>query len=272
LVTVHRDVARTLFGRRRIQGLAVMNNELYVGRDYQSVIDVYDVATLSFRRNLSIPGLHCAYDVASCPQCDVVYISDYCADKIIVINEHGDNVFNWSVAGHPEGLSVNSQLNVVVVVIEYERLQVFTRRGEFVRNVSLQSDIVFVWQGIQLDDDRYVVTHGAGSEALHRVCIVNGNGRIIQSYGGNKGSGIGQLDRPVRMLIFGGSLIVADCNNCRVLLFNASPFKYVRELISTRWPNSCELLPTELAISDDGTGLLVSHYGGELRTFNMTWI
>jgi hypothetical protein len=245
-----------------------MNNELYVSRYRQSVIEVYDVATLSFRRNLSIPGLSCGDDMTSCPQCDAVYISDGCANKIIAINEHGVVVvFNWYVGGTPQGLSVNSQLNVVVA-IDGQRPQEFTRRGEFLRIVNLQSDITKVWQAIQLDDDRYVVVHGWNSEHLQRVCIVNGNGTIIQSYGGNQGSGIGQLNTPFRMLIFGGSLIVADYGNCRVLLFNVSPLTYVRELISTR---DTQLQPSWLAINDDGTRLFVSYYPREVRTFNVTW-
>ena len=114
-----------------------MNNELYVGRSSLSVIEVfiYDVATLSFRRNLSIPDLGCVEDMTSCPQCDVIYISDDCAKKIIVINEHGVVVLNWSIDGRPRGLSVNSQLNVVVARVD-ERLQVFTRRGEFLRSIN----------------------------------------------------------------------------------------------------------------------------------------
>jgi hypothetical protein len=197
------------------------------------------------------------------------YISDWCGHKIIAINEHGVVVFNWSVDESPEGLSVNSELNVVVA-IDGNQFHVFTRRGEFVRNVSLQSDIKHVWQSIQLDDDRYVVVHGLPLIAgLHRVCIVNGNGTIIQSYGGNQGSGTGLLYGPYRMLIFGGSLIVSDCNNDRVLLFNVSPLTYVRELISTR---DTRFSPYRLAISDDGTRLFVSYYERELRTFNVTWI
>jgi hypothetical protein len=266
LVTVHRDVARTLSGGD-IGGLAVTNNELYVGRVTQSVIEVYDVATLSFRRNLSIPGLRCVYDMTSCPQCDVVYISDNCAKKIIAINEHGVVAFNWSVVGTPWGLSVNSQLNVVVAIGD-QRPQEFTRRGEFFRNVSLQSDIKSVHQAIQLDDDRYVVVHGSAfSVGPHRVCIVNGNGTIIQSYGGNPGSGIGQLNGPYQMLRFAGSLIVADVHNYRVLLFNVSPLTYVRELIS----RDTSARPYQLAISEDGTRLFVS-YGQQLGTFNVTWI
>jgi hypothetical protein len=68
------------------------------------MIEVYDVATLSFRRNLSIPGIRCIEDLTSCSQCDVVYISDLCANKIIAINGHGVVVFNWSFDGQPYSL------------------------------------------------------------------------------------------------------------------------------------------------------------------------
>jgi hypothetical protein len=70
---------------------------------------------------------------------------------------------------------VNSQLNVVVVATTGDQLQVFTRRGEFVRSINLQADIEYVWQGIQLDNSRYVIVNGGEFEKLNRVCIVNGN-------------------------------------------------------------------------------------------------
>jgi hypothetical protein len=247
-----------------------MKNEVYIGRESQSVIEVYDITTLRSRRSMSISRLLGVYDMTSCPQCDVVYIIDWRADKTFAINEHGLVVFSWSVYETPLGMSVYSRLYVVVSF--FRRLQVFTRRGELVRNVSLQSGIIHVQQAIQLDDDRYIVVQSSPLKTSpHRVCIVNGNGTIIglQSYGGSQGSGIGQLNWPIRMLIFGGSLIVADRFNHRVLLFNVSPLTYVRELILTRDSGS---QPYRLAISDDGTRLFVSYANRELRTFNVTWI
>jgi hypothetical protein len=270
LATVKRDISRTLSGGNNIQGLAIMNNELYVGRDYQSVIEVYDVTTINRRRNLSISGLRSVADMTSCRQCDAVYISDWRAKKIIIINSHGVVVSSWSVVGIPRSLSVNPQLNVAIVVVVSGPLQVYTQQGEFVRNISLQSDIEEVQQALQLDVDRYVVVHSSIlDESLHGVCIVNSSGTIIQSYGGNQGSGIGQLNGPHRMLIFGGSLILADYENFRVLLFNVSSLTYERELIST---HDTRLLPNRFAISDDGTQLFVSYYQQEIRTFNVLWV
>jgi hypothetical protein len=127
----------------------------------QSVIEVYDVATLNHRRNVSIPGLRCVIDLASCPQCDVVYISDvYCNDKIYAVDKHGVVVFNWSAMGWPHGLSVNSQFNVIVTFPYLQMLREFSPRGELIRNITLQSDIRYPWHAIQLDYDRYAVVHG----------------------------------------------------------------------------------------------------------------
>jgi hypothetical protein len=268
MVTVRRDVARTLAGDKNIRGLALMKNELYVSRAGQSVIEVYDIKTINYQRNLSIPGLQCADDMTSCPQCDVVYTSDWREMKISVINERGVVVFNWTVDATPMSLSVNPQWNVVVVVNTNDQLQVFTRQGKFIRNITLQSDVKYVWHAIQLEDDRYVIVHGMDS-SLQRVCIVNGNGAINQSYGGNKGSDIGQLNEPRRLLVFGGSLIVSDCDNYRVQFLNVSSLTYVRELTSELDTLS---KPRRLAISDDGTRFVVSYDGRELRTFNVTWI
>jgi sugar lactone lactonase YvrE len=95
----------------------------------------------------------------------------------------------------PDGLSVNAQLNVVVTRPSLGDIRVYTPGGELIRNITLQSDVTEPHQAIQLDDDRFVVVHGDHDD-VHRVCIVNSEGRIIQSYGGHKGSDIRQLNRP----------------------------------------------------------------------------
>jgi hypothetical protein len=244
-----------------------MNNELYVGRCSQSVIEVYDVATFNHRRNVSIPGLCCVADLATCPQNDVVYVIDACDDELYAINKHGVVVFNRNRMDGPYGLSVNSQCNVIVTYTILQMLREFTPRGELIREITLQSDMKYPWQAIQLDNDRYAVVHGRHDISFHRVCIVNRNGTLIESYGGDQGSGVGQLNEPRRMLIFGGSMIVAEYGNKRLQLFNVSPLQHTRELISTY---SEDLLPFRMAISEDGTRLFVS-YGPTTKTFEVTW-
>jgi hypothetical protein len=190
------------------------------------VIEVYDVATLTHRRNISIPGFRCVSDMTSCSQCDVVYVNNFCDWKIYAIDERGLRV-SWSVAEKPAGLSINSQLNVVVTFSDSTTVRIFTPTGQVIRNITLQSDILEPSHAIQLDEDRFAVLHGEWS-SLHRLCIVNGRGTVIESYGGNEGSDVGQLHTPNRMLSVNGWLIVADSWNYRLLLFNGSPLTYTR--------------------------------------------
>jgi hypothetical protein len=191
-----------------------MNNELYVSRWHESVIEVYDVATLNHRRDMLIPGVRCVVDLASCPQCDVVYISDECTAKIYTINEHGvltllvdDSTKDMDSRTihlvHSEGLSVNTQLNAVIPRPSLRDIRVYTPGGELIRNITVPSDVTELRQAIQLDDDRFVVVHGGSFDDVHRVCIVNSEGTIIQSFGGHKGLDIEQLNGPHRMLIAG---------------------------------------------------------------------
>jgi hypothetical protein len=242
-----------------------MNNELYVGRvQAKSFIEVYDVATLTHRRDISIPGLRCVSEMTSCPQCDVVYVNN-CFWQIYVIDEHGLRI-SWSFAERPNGLSINSQLNVVVTFSDSPAVRIFTPTGQVIRNITLQSDILVPKQAIQLDEDRFAVLHSEWSD-LHRLCIVNGRGTVIESYGGNEGSDVGQLQSPLRMLSVNGWLIVADSWNFRLLLFNGSPLTYTRELITTPAPEA----PLRLAITDDGSQLFVSYWVHDLKTYNLTW-
>jgi hypothetical protein len=157
----------------------------------------------------------------------------------------------------PGGLSVDSQLNVVVAWPYSHNIRVYTPGGQLIHNITLHSDFTHIHQAIQLDDDRFVIAHGDQSWLLHRVCIVNKQGTILSSFGGPKGSDLELLNGPYRMLLVGDSLIVADNWNYRLLLFNVTSWTYTRELLSTR---SSSLMPTRLAISEDYTQLFVSLY------------
>jgi hypothetical protein len=67
-------------------------------------------------------------------------------------------------------------------------------------------------------------------DPLHRVCIVDSDGRVLRSYGGSKGSSNGQLNVPDRIVV-NGFIFVVDFNNHRVLMLN-STLNYVRGVVS----------------------------------------
>ena len=71
-----------------ISGLATRNNTLYVGRS-RLPLEIYDATTFRPQRRLHVAGLKCIFDMASCPDCDVVYVADHCRNTIHVIDDDG---------------------------------------------------------------------------------------------------------------------------------------------------------------------------------------
>ena len=252
-----------------IWGILAFKDQLYVGRS-GGHIEIYSIPTLSFQRSLTIPGLGCIDDMTSCPGCDVLFISDHCNNLTHVIDGRGLAV-SWKVDDTPSGLSVNSHLNVLITFTGVRKLREFTPSGQLVREISLQSDMTYPKHAIQLDNQRYAVVHGkTNSTGLHRVCIVNSIGTIIQSYGGNKGSGLGQLHSPLRLAVFGGSIIVSDYNNKRLLLFNSSTLTFIREIMSSdRWP-------IQMSIDENGNRLYLAentfgYTNGRMKVIDLVW-
>jgi len=95
-------------------------------------------------------------------------------------------------------------------------------------NLCFKSDIVRPWHGVQLTTGQYVVCHGSYN-SLHRVCIVDGDGKVIRSYGDWCGSDIDQLYLPSHVAVDKDSqfIFVADCFNARVMLLSPT-LKFVR--------------------------------------------
>ena len=55
----------------------------------------------------------------------------------------------------------------------------------------------------------------------HRVCIVDGSGRVLYSYGGPHGSGDGQLNCPLQLTVDKfDNVLVADHGNNRIVLLS----------------------------------------------------
>jgi DNA-binding beta-propeller fold protein YncE len=214
-----------------VWGLTTLNNELYVAQEDGSTnsIAVYDTETYSFQRSLQVPGLGLVSDLTSCNRHQCIYIGDR-KNNVVHRVENKNKITQWPVHDEPHGLSVNSVYNVLVTCWEVGKIKEFTTDGKFIREITLQSDIVHPKHTVELTTDQFVVCHGLNADQLNRVCIVNSAGCLLQSYGGIKGSGSGQLDGPVRLAV-NGFILVADQNNGRVLMFSPT-LSYIREVVS----------------------------------------
>ena len=48
-----------------------------------------------------------------------------------------------------------------------------------------------------------MVSHGSDNAKLHRVCVVDADGKLKKSFGGQRGSAITQLNKPVHFVVDG---------------------------------------------------------------------
>ena len=193
-----------------------MGNKLFVGIGGKSDIAVCDADSLADLHNLTIPGLTNVYEIASCVGCDEIYISDGSLRKIFVVHEHGGVRAQWQIPGTSWGISVNAKRNLLVTFNELRKIREYSAGGQLVKEIQLSSDMTNSWHTIQLNENRYAVVHD------HRLCVVNGEGGVVKSFGSTSGSGPNQLNKPFHLVSLGGTLIVADYNNNRLMLFNAN--------------------------------------------------
>jgi len=136
----------------------------------------------------------------------------------------------WSVLGSPCGLSVTPSSNLLVTCQRPNKLvELSADSGQCVREITLQSGIECPWHAVQLTTGQYVVCHG-GWHSLDRVFIVDDDGRVTSSYGGQQsGSDVGQLDLPRHLAVDEHSqfIFVADYYNDRVVVLSPT-LQFVR--------------------------------------------
>ena len=179
-------------------------------------------------------------DLASSEEFNCLYIADKgredCNDSCVhrvVLRQLMGEMTKWPLDNMPHGLSATPDgQNVVITFPVAHRVREYTTHGVLVRDISLQDDMVNPLHAIKLNSVQFVVCHGGPLDPLNRICIVRTDGRIVRSYGASPGSGVGQLNGPVRLTVDkNGSVIVADVNNKRVIQVDSS-LNCAQELVS----------------------------------------
>lgn len=242
----YKEIKR-ITGVERVCGVTSVDDELFVllpAKDSNQVA-VYSINDYRLRRHLHLPGLKPddLRDLTSCVRRRCLYMSDY-DHKCIHRYDLARNITSkWTVRAHPRGLSVTPGCNLLVTCREPNKLfelsadsdspvgllLVLLTQNVCVREIALQSDIQWLRHGVQLTTGQYVVCHGLTDSHLHRVCIVDDDGRVTRSYGGECGSDVGQLSYPCHVAVDEDSqfIYVADCDNDRVVLLSPT-LEFVR--------------------------------------------
>jgi len=129
-------------------------------------------------------------------------------------------VMKWSVARRPVGLSLNSEHNLLVASLVERKLQIFTTHGTLMQNIQLQADIGYPSHAVQLSTGQFLVSHCG---LLHRVCLVEVDGAVVRSYGGQPGSQLTQMNGAAGLSVDReGRVLVADQLNNRLLVIDQS--------------------------------------------------
>jgi hypothetical protein len=68
--------------------------------------------------------------------------------------------FEWTIDGHPTGLSVNCASNLIVTCCFPDALMEFTTHGSLIRDIILQSEVSCPTHAVQMSDGQFVVVSG----------------------------------------------------------------------------------------------------------------
>ena len=217
------------------QAVAIWNDKLYLSSTGRPDILVYNAEPFVYRRTITVEGINMPYDIVASE--NVLYVSES-EDKLIHrIQLPEESVSNWTVDGTYLKLSVAKNGNVIVASWFPNKIFEYTSVGRFVREIVVNrfdSNLIALQHAIQMDGDKFLVCH---SEATHhRVCMIDNTGRVIKCYGGNEGTGIGQLHMPQYLAIDrNGFILVVSQKNNRVVRLNSS-LEYISETVGVKDP------------------------------------
>jgi len=245
------------------RGVTLVDDKLFVllhrGANQVAVYSTNDYQLL---RHLDLPhfkpDIH--NDLTSCVRHKCLYMSDSGNRCIHRYDLATSATTKWKVpTATPMGLSVTPNCNLLVTCQWPNKLvELSAENGRRVREIALQSDIVRPWHGVQLTNGQFVVCHGSYG-SLHRVCIVDGDGRVIRSYGDQYGSDADQLNMPSHVAVDKDSqfIFVADCFNARVTLLNPT-----LEFAGLCKPRKSSSRPCRLHLDHATRCLYVGHFFG----------
>jgi len=205
-------------------GVTSLGDDVFVAsvKSQPQKIEVYDAKTFTLQRHITVPGLRVVTcGLVACPYNNCLYASDLLNNRLQRVDLSGSNaVMKWSVARRPVGLSLNSEHNLLVTSLVERKLQIFTTHGTLMQNIQLQADIGYPSHAVQLSTGQFLVSHCG---LLHRVCLVEVDGAVVRSYGGQPGSQLTQMNGAAGLSVDReGRVLVADQLNNRLLVIDQS--------------------------------------------------
>lgn len=220
-----------------VTGIAKLNDTLYVNRLGVHQTAVYCPTTFQQQRVLEFTGgRHVVgtygrtnidwqretqlLDMAACDVSNCLYASDNYTSIYRSDCQNSYTNSRWSIVGYPQGLSVTSSHNLLVALRDGQSLREYSTNGDLIREINLQpAGISHPVHAVELSPDHFAVTHHGPK---HQLSIVDSNGKLVQSYGGEKGN----LNNPHGIAVDKrGRVLVADQRNNRILVIGPKTLK-----------------------------------------------
>jgi len=270
----------TIPGQGEVWGLCKLNNKLYIAHYEPTTLSVYtSTPPYTHQHNIHTQQLAIITNIASCSINNCVYVAAgsrgvyrVTTDKQLV-----PWLQNVGVAGR---VSVTSDGRIVVRIAtdvqgsapNYTwrgRVEVYNPAGVRLTILKLPHDIVNPLHVVQTANKSFIISHGNHRTELNRVCEVNNEGVIVASYGGPRGSGLGQLHTPDHVTLDNKErVIVADCLNYRVLLLDRQ-LNIQRVLLSWKSTGSTDNWPCQLVYDSDKSQLMVGLNSGRTEIYKV---
>jgi len=164
-------------------------------------------------------------------------------------------------------LSVTS--NGDVLLLSSTKIDLYYRgKEDHLQTITLPTDVIDPKHAVQTSRGTFIMSHGADSGSLHRICEVKVNGQLVQSFGGQNNSkqqlgGTGGLSNPRHLALDGeGRVYIVDNGNKRVIVLDSTLRR-------------CNLMtdlgtPSRLHCSIEGGGQLLAGYDeGYVDVYNV---
>jgi len=154
-------------------------------------LDVYDANDYTSRGNIAIPQqLQSNFvDIAACSFYRCIYIADVNNTRIVKL-KLPSHTTTWKVddINYNTVVSITSSHYLLILCKVSNKLKLFSTDGELQKTVELQLDTAPLNSAVEQVPGQYVATYGTSSGHLHRVCVVNDDGKVLHAHGGFQGS------------------------------------------------------------------------------------
>lgn len=217
-----------------IRAVSIFKEEVFVVTDNSSEVEVYDVISLDLSRRFTIDSLINPLDIKPCHVNNCLYIFDceYTGQpgKMLKIDCEGRVLANWPMEDSGARLSVASNGNIIVSLSTTEKIVEYMSNGSQVCEIEvpglchaipLENRQFLISQGYLDKSELHRVLHLLVEDAVTKVKVGTNGASIINTFGGEKGSNVGEMNVPWYLAVDGnGCILVAERENQRVTLCN----------------------------------------------------